>query len=79
MMPASDSIMCEATLSSIGDTSGEKAAPAETLAVPPIQGRRRGISFTATKPPVRSSARQSAFFAFLPTLWPAAAWRLSAA
>jgi hypothetical protein len=37
--------MCEATVSSIGDTRGEKAAP-PAAAVPPIQGKRRGISFT---------------------------------
>src|SRR5689334_7553878 len=52
MMPASDSTICEATLSSIGDTSGENAAPPAS-AVPPIQGIRRGISFI-TKPPKRN-------------------------
>src|ERR1700739_5114701 len=51
-MPASDSTMCEATLSSIGDSRGENAAPAAS-AVPPIQGNRRGISFI-TKPPERN-------------------------
>jgi hypothetical protein len=38
-MPASDSTIWEATVSSIGDTSGEKLAPGATPAAPPIQGR----------------------------------------
>ena len=47
--PVSDSIIWEVTLPSIGETSGEKFASAETLAGEPIQGRRRGISFMAAK------------------------------
>jgi hypothetical protein len=38
-MAASDSTKWDATVSSIGDTSGEKLAPGGTSAAPPIQGK----------------------------------------
>jgi hypothetical protein len=44
-MRASDSTICEATVSSIGETSGENGTSGSTLAAPPIQGRCRTGAF----------------------------------
>src|SRR5262245_14077531 len=48
MMAASDSTICEAEVSSIGEISGENLASAATAAAPPIQGRCRTGAFMGT-------------------------------